>query len=152
MRFQPVNTARAEPWTSRYTKITAVAIAVLLPLVETGCSRAAKPIVGGTSGSLHSGGQPLGQMQVNVFRKGAARFTLIGVGYVASDGSFELVTADSSGPLTLEPGTYHCTIESLGAEVEIPPSYTDPAATPLVQFAAPGETLQLRLPLLRGMN
>ena len=125
---------------------------LLAPLSIAGCNRAAKPVVGGTPGTLLCGGRPLSQTQVNVFTKDAERFKQIGIGYVASDGSFELITADSSGPLTLEPGTYHFTIESIGAEVEIPAMYSNPATTPFMESYATGEPVELRLPMLAGMK
>ncbi len=94
----------------------------------------------------------MSQMQVNVYQQDADRLSQIGIGYVADDGSFALVTSDSSKPLILDDGTYHIAIESIGAEVAIPPAYRDKATTPLVVQHSRGASMELRLPRLKGMN
>ncbi len=78
---------------------------VILLLFIVGCSDVARPITGGSRGTLSSGGQPMSQMQVNVFGSNEKSATAIGRGYVASDGSFELVGVDASSSLVLLPGT-----------------------------------------------
>lgn len=87
-------------------------------------------------------------MQVNVFDSANKP---IGRGYVASDGSFELINREGSGPLHLLDGNYRFTIESVGAEVEIPDKFTDPATTPLVIDHRSGILLNLELPKLIGV-
>lgn len=125
---------------------------LLAMLFIAGCDQTANPIVGGTPGTLHCGGLPMSEMQINVFENSAVGFAQIGVGYVASDGSFELVAVDARGPLVLQPGTYHFTIESIGAEVQIPPTYSDPKTTPVIHKYVTGEPVELRLPLLPGIK
>ncbi len=138
--------------TKQITKLPLTLTLLLAPLFVPGCDQKANPIVGGTPGSLYCGGLPMREMQVNVFRSDAAGFTQIGVGYVTNDGSFELVAADARGPLVLQSGTYHFTIESIGAEVQIPPIYLDPKTTPIIQTYVAGDPVELRLPLFQGIK
>jgi hypothetical protein len=120
-------------------------------LFVLGCSGQPTALVGGTSGSLTSDGQAVSQMQVNVFDKQGST-TPIGRGFVADDGSFELVTDDGLQPLVLDDGKYYFTVESIGAEVEIPKDYTSSRTTPLVAVISGDSTIMLDVPgLSQGM-
>jgi uncharacterized iron-regulated membrane protein len=142
-RFKPIAI-----WTGRLAPASILLILCLL--LVAGCSDTVRPVSGGTPGRLTSGGKPMSQMQVNAFS--VSDPSPIGRGYVASDGSFELVTNDSSEPLQLLPGTYHFTIESIGAEVIIPKEFSDPATTPLKISVANEQPIALELPHLKGMD
>ncbi len=120
-------------------------------LFAIGCSSEPVPIVGGTTGTLTSGGKPMSQIQVNVYDDKNAMVP-IGRGNVGYDGTFALVTHSGLDALELPAGTYFFTVESVGAEVEIPSQYTQPNETPLVVTHQDGESLNLSVPgLSRGM-
>ncbi len=139
--------SRVEPiaiWLGRKRPVAIASLIVLTFVV--GCSDGPTPITGGTRGTLTSGSKPISQMQVNVFAGAAGESNPIGRGYVDAEGGFELVTADSSGPLQLESGAYRFTVESIGAEVTIPPEYTRPSTTPLKVEYEPEQTIALELP------
>lgn len=120
-------------------------LAALFTALPAGCAPA--PIVGGTAGKLTSEGNPLPDVQVNLYL--ASTGERVGYGITAADGSFELIAGDSSGPLELPLGSYVVTLESVGAPVEFPPPYTRPDATPLrVDWEGTGG-LDLQVPGIR---
>ncbi|UUO07602.1 hypothetical protein M4951_04670 [Blastopirellula sp. J2-11] len=119
--------------------------AFLLPL-SVGCGP--KPVTGGTSGTLLTSGNPLGEMQVNVYRSDAADKPL-GFGVTAADGSFELVQPAAVGPLQLEPGKYRFTVESVGSPVVLPKKYASSKTTPLEVDLQPDQPLELDIPGLK---
>lgn len=135
-------------WLGRGTTVSAATGALAMTILLAGCSGAPDPVTGGTKGTLTSGGVPLSQMQINAFNTTGE---MIGRGYLASDGSFELINQDQSGPLVLPNGTYRFTIESLGAEVLTPKQYTDPATTPLSVDHQTGKLIQLSMPRMKGI-
>ncbi|MGE3315657.1 MAG: hypothetical protein AB7O26_11120 [Planctomycetaceae bacterium] len=102
-----------------------LALALCLP----GCG--VKPVSGGTSGLLLSGGEPLCDVQITVHRINKGELQPVGFGVSTYDGSFELVTNGAKGPLELEAGEYHCTLESVGAPIVIPGEYLRADTTPL---------------------
>ncbi len=142
-RFKPIAI-----WTGRLAPASILLILCLF--LVAGCSDTVRPVSGGTPGRLTSGGKPMSQMQVNVFT--ASDQSPLGRGYVAADGSFELVTNDSSEPLQLPSGTYHFTIESIGAEVIIPKEFSAPETTPLKISIADEQPIVLELPHFKGMD
>lgn len=117
-----------------------------------GCGSSQGPITGGTVGTIQSGGIPLSQIQVTIHESSGTAFEPRAVGMVRPDGSFELVTPDASAPVTLEDGDYVVTIESLGAEIEIPASLLDPGPESLIHHHINGQPLDVGLPLLPGMK
>jgi hypothetical protein len=105
------------------------------------------PVTGGTPGVLRADGQPLGDVQVRIYRRDADQWLPIGFGDTAADGSFHLVTSGAQGPLQLVPGEYRCVLESVGAPVRIPRDYADIETTPLlVSWSAQDNTLTLDIP------
>jgi hypothetical protein len=102
---------------------------VLLALLLAGCGP--RPVTGGTAGTIRIGGAPMSEVQVTVHQPVGSGWEAVGFGVAATDGSFELVTSGAAGPLALAPGTYRCTLESVGAPLAIAPQYTEPGTTPL---------------------
>jgi hypothetical protein len=100
-----------------------------LTLFLAGCGP--QPVTGGTGGTLQIDGTPMSEVQLTVHQPAGTGWEAIGFGVATTDGSFELVTRGAAGPLALAPGTYRCTLESVGAPLAIAPQYTEPAATPL---------------------
>ncbi|MCA9130487.1 MAG: carboxypeptidase regulatory-like domain-containing protein [Planctomycetales bacterium] len=95
-------------------------------VVTTGCSQ--QGTAGGTRGRLTSDGVPLPQMQVTVFD---AHSNSIATGFTQNNGQFELVSLDGAEPVLLSPGEYRWTLQTVGAEVDIPKRLTDPASSDL---------------------
>jgi len=130
----------------------AAAVALLVLLSFVGCSGTPSPVTGGTKGVLTSDGKPISQMQVNVYATLPSVIdTPIGRGFTNERGEFELVEAKTDEPLNLGPGSYRYTIESVGAEVQIPKDYQDAEKTPLHQPFAGDEVIKLSMPKLLGM-
>jgi hypothetical protein len=73
----------------------------------------------------------MSEVQITVHQPVGSAWEAIGFGVAATDGSFELVTSGAAAPLELSPGTYRCTLESVGAPFAIAPLYTQAATTPL---------------------
>ncbi|PQO47198.1 hypothetical protein [Blastopirellula marina] len=121
-------------------------LAALLLCISIGCGPT--PVTGGTSGTLTTSGNPLGEMQVNVFQVDAVE-TPIGFGVTAADGSFELVQPAAAGPLQLEPGKYRFTVESVGSPIVVPKKYADSKTTPLEVDWQPGAEIKLEIPGLK---
>ncbi len=116
----------SDPWTAMVWIIAGMLLSATLP----GCG-GPHPVAGGTSGIVTIEEEPVLDMQVVVYS--AVTQELIGFGITGDDGRFELVLSGASGPVTLEPGRYAATLESVGAPIELPPEYLDPQATP-IQF------------------
>ncbi|PQO26318.1 hypothetical protein [Blastopirellula marina] len=121
-------------------------LATLLLCAASGCGP--HPVTGGTPGTLTTSGNPLGEMQVNVYLA-ASLDTPIGFGVTAADGSFELVQPAAAGPLQLEPGKYHFTVESVGSPIVVPKKYADSKTTPLEVDWQPGAEIKLEIPGLK---
>ncbi|TWT95672.1 hypothetical protein [Neorhodopirellula pilleata] len=120
--------------------------------VLTGCSDEAVPIVGGTLGTMTSDGKPMSQMELTFYPDSLSTDSPIAYGAVQSDGSFELVNAARNGAINLEAGHYRVTVESLGADVEIPPHYADPGKTKLRIEHVPPAPIAIEAPgLSKGM-
>jgi len=97
----------------------------------TGCSDEAVPITGGTEGTMTSDGNAMSQMELTFFLDSESSDVPVAYGAVQSDGSFELVNAARAEAIHLDAGRYRVTIESLGADVNIPSYYGDPGKTKL---------------------
>lgn len=111
----------------------------------TGCG--ASPVTGGTPGTLRDATQPLAEMQITIHRQEGSAWQPIGMAVTAADGAFELVTSGAQGPLRLEAGEYRCTLESVGAPVQLPREFTNAETTPLkVVWSATDRDLNLELP------
>jgi hypothetical protein len=122
-----------------FVALAALAAALL------GCG--VRPVTGGTKGVLRSGGAPLGDIQVTVHEADGSAWRAVGFGVTAADGTFELVTNGAAGPLWLSPGEYRCTLESVGAPVQIPKVNTLPDTTPLTVTWSVGDlSLNLEIP------
>jgi len=100
---------------------------LLLPVV--GCGPA--PVVGGTSGMLQAGGEPLADMQVVVYQAEEGVWKPIGFADTAADGRFQLLLNEARGPLELAPGQYRFTLQSVGSPVQVPKEFGQIEATPL---------------------
>lgn len=120
--------------------------AIGLMLLAASCSR--QPVTGGTPGVLTASGKPIGDIQVTFYRLDGGIWESVGFGTSAADGTFELVTNGARGPLHLEPGQYRCTLESVGAPVEIPRECMETADTPLeVNWSETDQLIQLDAPI-----
>jgi hypothetical protein len=118
---------------------------VAIALISGGLSGCApKPIAGGTPGLLTTDGNSIPDVQVALYAVGSGE--RLGYGMTSSDGSFQLVAADSRGPLELKPGSYAVTLESVGAPTELSRIYTDPQSTPLRVDWSGGDRLELHVP------
>jgi hypothetical protein len=111
-----------------------------------------QPISGGAKGLLRAGGQPLSEVQVTIHQAAGNDWRPIGFGVTSSDGTFELVTMNAEGALWLAPGEYRCTLESVGAPVQIPREYATPETTPLaVDYVATDQSIDLAAPAMPGL-
>jgi hypothetical protein len=121
----------------------------LLPifvLALSGCD-GARPMTGGTQGHLHSGAESLSEIQVTVHQFDAGVFKPIGFGVPGADGAFRLLANGASGPLFLPPGEYRCTLESIGAPVEIPREYWKAETSPLkIMWSGSDQRLDIDIP------
>ncbi|MFI4875083.1 MAG: hypothetical protein ACIALR_07090 [Blastopirellula sp. JB062] len=124
-----------------------LALVMLALLVGSGCGP--RPVVGGTAGKLSTGGNPLSEMQVNVYRADRSNEAPLGFGVTAADGSFELMRPAAAGPLTLEPGQYRFTVESIGSPIRLPKKYSDAEKSPLTVDWQADQPLSLQIPGLR---
>ncbi|MCC9605732.1 hypothetical protein LOC68_21470 [Blastopirellula sp. JC732] len=106
------------------------------------------PVTGGTTGVLTTSGNPLGEMQVNVFRADGLDMP-IGFGTTAADGSFELVQPAAAGPLVLTPGKYRFSVESIGSPVLLPKKYGSATTSPLEVEWRSDQPLALDIPGLK---
>lgn len=106
-----------------------------------------RPVVGGTSGRLHAGGEPLGDMQVTAYLAEAGDWKPIGFADTAADGTFRLLLDGARGPLVLAPGEYRFTLQSVGSPLVVPQELAQVERTPLQKTwtGAEGE-LDLSLP------
>ncbi|WP_425615027.1 hypothetical protein NA78x_004915 [Anatilimnocola sp. NA78] len=112
-----------------------------------GCG--ARPVTGGTKGSLRGGGSPLSDLQVTIHSQQTGAWTPIGFAVSSTDGTFELFSNGAKGSLFLQPGEYRCTLESAGAPLRVPPVYARAETTPLkVLWPTPSQSLDLELPAL----
>jgi hypothetical protein len=133
-------------WTAGCGRIAAGLVLLVLAAQFTGCGPT--PVVGGTRGSLRDAGGQLSEMQITVHRSDGGAWHPIGFGVTADDGSFALVTNGAQGPLLLPPGDYRCTLESVGAPVQIPAEYVTADSTPLqVTWSAGSASLDLAVPV-----
>lgn len=118
-------------------------------LVAAGCG-GAKPVTGGTSGTLRCGPQPLGDIQLTLHQPQESGFRTIGFGLTRPDGSFDLLAQGATGPLWLTAGDYVCTLESAGAPVQFPKEYLSPKTSPLkVRWSDEMTRLDLEGPAVR---
>ncbi len=117
-------------------------------VILSGCG--VEPVTGGTRGSLSTDGNPLSDVQINLFRNDKGELRPVGFAVSTTDGSFELVTNGAKGPLDLEPGNYSCTLESVGAPIVIPEEYLRSDTTPLKLEWKDQETLKLEISGVRA--
>ena len=116
----------------------------------TGCSRAPKPVKGGTNGELQQAGNPIGDIQVRVYQEDGNSYEVVGFADTNGEGQFQLLVPEGDGPLYLGPGDYCFTLNSVGSRIPIPKEYGKPETTPLkVSWSVSDETLQLELPPLK---
>ena len=107
-----------------------VLLCVVASTLQLGCS-GPSPVVGGTEGTLKVAGTLLSETQLTLYRVEGTNYEPVGFAVTDSDGAFQLVTNGAKGPLKLEPGNYHCTLQSAGAPVEFPAAYLKPETTPV---------------------
>jgi hypothetical protein len=120
-------------------------LTLLFVAMAPGCGPA--PITGGTSGVLTTDGNPIRDVQVVVYSP--ISYERLGYAVTGADGSFQLIAADTSRPLELDPGSYVVTLESVGAPTELPPTYLDPRMTPLRIDWDASDRLELNVPGLQ---
>jgi hypothetical protein len=104
------------------------------------------PVVGGTSGLLLAGGEPVADVQVTVYQPAEGDWRPIGFADTAADGTFRLLLNEARGPLQLVRGEYRFTLQSVGAPVVIPNDVKEVGTTSL-RSAWTGEEPQLMLQL-----
>ncbi len=127
---------------------SSLVVIVALAISMIGCSRAPKPVKGGTNGELQQAGNPIGDIQVRIYQTDGASYEVVGFADTNGEGQFQLLVSEGDGPLYLGPGEYCCTLNSVGSRIPIPKEYGKPETTPLkVSWAGGDETLQLELPL-----
>ena len=104
-------------------------------------------VAGGTPGVLTTDGHPIPDVQVAVYSAGTGE--RLGSAVTMADGSFQLITANTTGPLELDPGTYVVTLESVGAPTDLPRDYLDAKSTPLRIDWDQQDRLELNVPGLK---
>ena len=118
---------------------------LLVLVVAAGCGP--QPISGGTLGMLTTDGNPIPDVQVVVYSADSGQRVAYAV--TRPDGSFQLIAADTSGPLELDPGSYAVTLESVGAPTDLPSTYLKPESTPLRIDWNAGDRLVVNVPGLK---
>lgn len=126
---------------------------IAIALLSQGCGGPAE-VPGGTTGFLYANGQPLPDVLVAVYQDTPPITEPLGVGITGADGRFQLRTREPVAPLTLDPGDYRFTIESMGEIYLIWPSeYADPSKTPLTRSVSSShEELEINVPKPRMSN
>lgn len=115
--------------------------------VLPGCG-GVQPVTGGTRGVLHAGADTFSDMQVTVHQIEGGDMHPIGFAVTRSGGTFELVSNDAEGPLTLTAGEYRCTLESAGAPLQFPKECSKAETTPLkVAWSNDDVELDLKVPV-----
>jgi hypothetical protein len=115
---------------------------MLLVFTAVGCG-GVESVAGGTRGTLLADGAPLSEIQITVHHVDGSTTQPVGFGVTA----FELFANGAQGPLWLEPGEYRCTLESVGAPLQIRQEYTQPETTPLkVSWSQIDQSLNLEIP------
>lgn len=105
---------------------------ILMSLVIfSGCSRRVAGVAGGTKGILDCQGEKVGDIQLTLYEASETAQEPVGFAVTQADGTFELYKTGATGPLWLPAGKYRCTLESVGAPVQIPKAYLKPETTPL---------------------
>jgi len=105
---------------------------LILGLVTlTGCGQHVPAVTGGTQGILECEGQKIGDVQLTLYPGEGTATAPVGFAVTQLDGTFELYKMGATGPLWLPAGQYRCTLESVGAPVQIPSRYMKPETTPL---------------------
>jgi len=101
----------------------------------------------GSPGSLWFGGETLSDICVVVHCKEGTSFRQVGFGTTDHAGYFHLLAIDGKEALTLEPGGYSFTLESIGPQIAFPDIYLNPETTPLtVTWTADTTSLDLNAP------
>ena len=120
---------------------------MVLAVLSAGCGVPAE-IPGGTAGFLDVNGQPLPDVLVTVYAGTPSATDPLGIGVTDAEGRFELRTREPVAPLTLDPGDYRFTVESIGEIYLVwPPKYADPSKTPLARFvSSSSEELHISVP------
>jgi hypothetical protein len=116
---------------------------VLLGLA-LGCRQAPVPL-GGTTGRITLGGDPLAEVRVDVL-DGSRQ--VVGFGQTDAHGEYSLVSRDGKTPLTLPAGRHGVTLAPLGPVAPpLPPDSIDAAKTALtIEVGADGKASPLEVP------
>jgi hypothetical protein len=101
----------------------------MLVLCVSGCGT--DQLEQGTEATVTVAGEPVVDVQVNVFAVKDGKPVEIGFAVSRAGGKLKFLQPQASGPLVLEPGDYRFTAETVGAALVIPREYADPATTPL---------------------
>jgi hypothetical protein len=113
-----------------FSKYVASCLSVIL-LCGSGCHSDVSLLQGGTAGTIELRGVKPADMQLNVFEDAPSSRRLA---YGVSDtrGHFSLIADDGLEPVTLPPGKYRLTLESVAADpIPVPAGYRDVKTTSL---------------------
>jgi len=117
--------------------------AAILLLSITGCT---DQLEQGTEATITVAGEPVVDVRVNVFSVKDGAPVEVGFAISRAEGKLKFVQPKASGPLNLEPGTYHFTVEPVGAALLVPKEYSDPTTTPLQVTLPSADEITLTLP------
>ena len=123
--------------------LSGLSAAMLMTLVS-GCG--SDPLEQGTEATITVAGEPVVDVQVNVFAIQDGKPVEVGFAVSRAGGKLKFLQPRASGPLVLEPGDYRFTAETVGAALVIPQEYRDPATTPLQVTLPSAGGITLTLP------
>lgn len=130
---------------------TFLSLFVMCILAFTGCGQRMAVVSGGTKGILVCERQRPEDIRLTFYPAEAMAAEPVGFAVTQKDGVFELYANQASGPLWLQTGKYKCTLESVGAPLQIPKAYRKPETTPLTLDWAQGtEVLEIHGPALKA--
>ncbi|MBL8810586.1 MAG: hypothetical protein JNM43_10450 [Planctomycetaceae bacterium] len=120
---------------------------VIVASMLLGCDSGPAPAAGGTSGTLKFGDAVTSDIVITVHRANGASLEVVGFGTTQPDGSFVLYKPGAGEPLFLEPGSYSCTLESVGPPLKLPKEYLEASRSPLkIEWTADLKSLDLTAP------
>lgn len=119
----------------------------LVASILLGCDSGPGPAAGGTPGTLKFGDAVTSDVVITVQKANGSSFEVVGFGTTQQDGSFVLYKPGAVEPLFLEPGSYSCTLESVGPPLKLPKEYLEATRSPLkIEWTADSKSLDLKAP------
>lgn len=119
----------------------------LVASILLGCDSGPSPAAGGTPGTLKFGDAVTSDVVITVQKANGSSFEVVGFGTTQQDGSFVLYKPGAVEPLFLEPGSYSCTLESVGPPLKLPKEYLEATRSPLkYEWTADSKSLDLNAP------